>query len=437
MSHVIGIAVVDGQVASVVRDDNDAVVATHVVDVDDQSAASIGGAVIDLVSSAPFEVSRIGLVAPPAQVDALRAAFAPAPDRPVWFAGVSVDTVDSALVELTRTDATPIEGSAGPATGSLGGTSKSVAVVNLDEYTAPTSGMPIVTVDPQTGTITGRASWSPDHEQHTAVLDPTGAATVASAIASIPGSESITHVVFTGAGAAVPGVHAAFERALGRPVVIAPRPQFAIAGAAAGLARQPRPAYEPVSGAFAAQAPSTGRHQLVPEAVPHQVVPQAVGTPPAPQFSSAPYGSDHYAVGEGVTDAATVSLDEDGDPAPASDQRTRRRWWLIGGTTLAGFVILGAAIAAVLFSTGTAQRVVGVTTVSVTTQTTTVTNTETERNNTVHTTTVTPPTHTKTVTKTTTQPATTVTETETETITETETQQGQGQGQGQQGPSGN
>ena len=49
------------------------------------------------------------------------------------------------------------------------------------------------------------------------------------------------------------------------------------------------------------------------------------------------------------------------------------------------------AIAAVLLSTGTAQRVVGVTTVSVTTQTATVTHTETRSNHTVETTTVTPP----------------------------------------------
>ena len=74
---------------------------------------------------------------------------------------------------------------------------------------------------------------------------------------------------------------------------------------------------------------------------------------------------------------------------------------------------IGGAIAAVLLSTGTAQRVVGVTTVSVTTETAThtVTRTKTQTTTDVHT--VTPPTETKTVTKTSTRPPTTVTETAT------------------------
>ena len=58
----MGIAIVDGQIASVVRDEADAVVATT-VDLADESPATIVATVVDLVSSVPFEVSRIGLVA--------------------------------------------------------------------------------------------------------------------------------------------------------------------------------------------------------------------------------------------------------------------------------------------------------------------------------------------------------------------------------------
>ncbi len=368
MGHVLGIAVVDGQMASVVRDENDVVVATHSVDLSDESPATVSATVADLVSSAPFEVSRIGLVAgDPMLVEDLRAAFAPSPSRPAWYSTVTVDALDSAMVRLARTDPALSADRTG-----LG----SVAVVNLDEYTAPTSGLPIITVDPRSGAITGRTAWRPGFDEPTAVLDPSGAANVAGAISSIPGSETITHVVFTGSGADVPGVHAAFERALGRPVVVAAQPQYAIAGAAAGMARDGRPA------------------------------------PAAPV---------DFAAG----DQAQIALARVRTP---EQRRSRQRWWLIGATTLAGLVILGGAIAAVLFSTGAAQRVVGVTTVSVTTATTTLTQTETRSNHTVETrtTTVPPVTRTETVTKTTARPPSTVTETTTETTTVTEPPQSGG-----------
>ncbi|GAB09741.1 hypothetical protein GOARA_046_00100 [Gordonia araii NBRC 100433] len=372
MGHVMGIAVVDRQIASVVRDDNDAVVATNTVDVADETVATVTATVNDLVGSAPFEVTQIGLVAAdPALVDELRRAFEPFPSRPAWYSSLTVDALDSAMVELARTD---------PALRTAGG---QVALVNLDDYTAPTAGIPIIAVDPHSGVITGRTEWHPDFNQPTAVIDPSGAANVAGAISSMPGSETITHVVFTGTGADVPGVHAAFEGALGRPVVVAAQPRYAIAGAAASLAR---------GGAVA-----------------------PVGAPAAFAASpSAPYGgSDEYTtavVNPAAHDSPTV--------VATADRANRRRWWLIGGTAAAGFLILAGAIAAVLFSTGTAQRVVGVTTVSVSTETrtATVTRTETRSDTTVRTTTVTPPT--RTVTKTTTRPPSTITETETETVTE-------------------
>ena len=378
MGHVMGIAIVDGQIASVVRDDNDEVIATNTVDLAEESASAVGATIADLVNSAPFEVSRIGVVAAaPALVESLRAAFKPSPMAPAWYAAVTVDALDSAMVRLARTD--PALGPDRPVAGS-------VAVLNLDEYTAPTSGLPIIAVDPRSGAITGRAAWQPGYDEPTAVLDPSGAANVADAITSIPGSDAITHVVFTGTGADVPGVHAAFERALGRPVVVAAQPRFAIAGAAAGLARAGvRPGPEPMAvrpTAFAAVAPRGDANALA-----------------TPEWDS------------GLTSVRTVA-----------DKRNRRRWWLVGGTVAAGFVILGGAIAAVLLSTGTAQRVVGVTTVSVTTQTATVTHTETRSNHTVETTTVTPPTRTQTVTRTSTRAPSTVTETETETLTVTEQQ---------------
>ncbi|MFT4200751.1 MAG: hypothetical protein QM634_08490, partial [Gordonia sp. (in: high G+C Gram-positive bacteria)] len=209
MSHVIGFAVVDGQIASVVRDSADAVVATNMVDLRDESAATISATVADLVSSAPFEVSRIGLVAAdPVLVEQLRAAFAPGPGAPRWYSLVTVDVLDTAMVGLTLSDP------------GLGADRGNVALVNLDEYTAPTAGIPILAVDPRSGAITGRTTWQPAFDEPTAVLDPSGAANVAGAIAAMPGGDAVTRVVFTGSGAGVPGVRSAFEQALGRPVAV-------------------------------------------------------------------------------------------------------------------------------------------------------------------------------------------------------------------------
>ena len=42
MGHVMGIAIVDGQIASVVRDDNDEVIATNTVDLAEESASAVG-----------------------------------------------------------------------------------------------------------------------------------------------------------------------------------------------------------------------------------------------------------------------------------------------------------------------------------------------------------------------------------------------------------
>ncbi len=414
MAHVMGIAIVDGQIASVVRDDVDAVVATNTVDLADESPATIVATVDDLVSSVPFEVSRIGLVAAdPDLVNALRGALAPAPTRPDWYAAVSVDVLDTAIGQLARTD---------PALNADRAGTGSVAVVNLDDYTAPTAGIPIMTVDPRSGAVTGVAAWQPGFDEPTAVLDPSGAANVAGAISAIPGSESISHVVFTGSGADVPGVHAAFEQALGRPVVVAAQPRFAIAGAAAGIARAGSPsasgsfAVAPVpSSSFAAQPQPSGTFAAYPAVTPtggDESTTMIVESPAAPGYA--------YGGGDGGyrNDAPPGEGGDDHvGPAPVTrtpaDRRNRRRWWLVGGTVVAGMLILGGAIAAVLLSTGTAQRVVGVTTVSVTTETAThtVTRTKTQTTTDVHT--VTPPTETKTVTKTSTRPPTTVTETAT------------------------
>lgn len=418
VAHVMGIAVVDGQVASVVRDEFDNVVATNAVDIGDESPATIVSTVVDLVTSVPFEVSRIGLVAAdPNLVNALRGAFAPAPNRPDWYPAVTVDVLDTAIGQLARTD---------PAlSGDRTGTG-SVAVVNLDEYTAPTAGIPIMTVDPRSGAVTGAVPWQPGFDEPTAVLDPSGAANVAGVISSIPGSESISHVVFTGSGADVPGVHAAFEQALGRPVVVAAQPRFAIAGAAAGIARA---GGSPASGTFPAAPPASGSFAVAPSG---SSAVQPSGTFTAYSAQSPVGGDDSTTT---IVDSASAAGGysggaggyTDGDDgtgqvavAPVTrtpaDRRNRRRWWLVGGTAVAGMLILGGAIAAVLLSTGTAQRVVGVTTVSVTTETATHTvtrmKTQTQTNTDTHT--VTPPTETRTVTRTTTRPPTTVTETVTE-----------------------
>lgn len=345
MGQVLGIAVVDRQIASVVHDADGALLASNLVELDVESPSSVEAAINDLVESVPYEIDSIGIACADATLtETLAQRFVASPGRPGWYDLITVTDLAPALAQVAV---------------SQGHRSGTVAIVNLDENSAPAPGLSIVTVDAATGAITAGSNFDREHtaDQPSAVVDPAGANTVADAIASMPGGDAVTSVICIGPGASIPGVAPAFEYAVQRPVQIAEQPMFAIASGAAALSQQ-----------FPAVAPAV---------------------------------DDSY------------------------DRANRRRWMMIIAAVAGAFFVASIAGIAVLFGTGTAQRVVEGPTLSVTTETVTkippaktVTTTETdEREPTTHTRTVTPPR--ATVTRTIRGDEQTVTETVTETETET------------------
>lgn len=352
MGQVLGIAVVDRQIASVVHDADGKTLASNLVELDAETPAAVEAAIVELVESVPYHVDSIGVAcADAALTEILGQRFVLTPGRPTWYELVTVSDVSPALAQVAVTQANR---------------PGSVAMVNLDESSAPTPGLSIAIVDTATGMITAQSHFDTRHspDDPSAVVDPAGANTVAGAIAALPGGDAVTSVICTGPGAQIPGVAPAFEYAMQRPVQIATEPVFAIASGAAAMSQQ-TPVARPV-------------------------------------------------------------------PVDGYDRANRRRWWLIGASVAASLFVAAIAAAAVLFGTGTAQRVVEGPTLSVTTETVTqtperVTVTEAgPRRTTTSVRTVTPKrtTVTQTSTETTTvtdQGGPTVTQTETATVTTTVT----------------
>ncbi|GAB18726.1 hypothetical protein GOEFS_062_00350, partial [Gordonia effusa NBRC 100432] len=226
MGHVLGIAVVDRQIASVVHDAEGALLASNLVELDVESPSTVEAAINDLVESVPYEVDSIGLAcADPHLMETLAQRFVLTPGRPAWYELVTVTDVAPALAQVA------IAESQRPGT---------VAIVNLDENSAPAPGLSIVTVDTATGAITAQSDFDAQHDtaQPSAVIDPAGANTVADAVSSLPGADTLTSVIFTGPGAALPGVAPAFEYAMQRPVQIASQPLYSIASGAAVVSTQ-------------------------------------------------------------------------------------------------------------------------------------------------------------------------------------------------------
>ncbi|NMO02697.1 hypothetical protein HH308_15905 [Gordonia sp. TBRC 11910] len=350
MGHVLGIAVVDRQIASVVHDADGALLASNLVELDVESPSAVEAAINDLVDSVPYDIDSIGLAcADPTLTETLSQRFVLSPGRPAWYESVTVTDIAPALAQVGVTE------SRRPGT---------VAIVNLDENSAPAPGTSIVTVDTTTGIITAGTDFDAGHraDEPSAVVDPAGANTVADAIAAMPGGDAVTSVICTGPGAALPGVAPAFEYAMQRPVQIASQPLYAIASGAASMSTR-----LPVLGAAA---------------------------------------------------------------DPDYDRANRRRWAMIIAAVAGAFFVATIAGVAVLFGTGTAQRVVEGPTLSVTTETVTppaqtVTTTVVQQGDeTTRVRTVTPPARTVTRTVRPDGPTPTVTVSETATVTVTETVQG-------------
>ncbi|MEE3852946.1 hypothetical protein VZC37_21595 [Gordonia sp. LSe1-13] len=219
---VLGISVVEDQVASVVRSADGAIIASNLVELPDPSAQSAENAIHELVDSVPYEIDRIGVAcARPATQGYLQANLSPSTARPAWYDKVAVTDMPAALAEVARTTA------AGRGI---------IAVVDLDRSAVPSPGSSVVTLDSATGEVLGTAEFASGSPGP--VTDPAHASEVADAVTAAPGGSSVTSVVCTGPGAEVPGAPEALEYALARPVIVADQPALAAALGAAVLSRR-------------------------------------------------------------------------------------------------------------------------------------------------------------------------------------------------------
>ncbi|AZG47620.1 hypothetical protein [Gordonia insulae] len=221
---ILGISVIEDQIASVVRGADGEIIASNLVDLPDPSAQSAETAIHELVDSVPYEIDRIGIAcARPATQSYLQANLSPGGSRPGWYDKVTVTDMPSALAEVARTAVTG---------------HGIIAVVDLDRSAIPSPGSSVVTLDSATAEVLGTAEFA--YGSPGPVTDPAHASAVADAVIAAPGGSSVTSVVCTGPGAEVGGATAALEYALARPIVVPDQPALAAAVGAAVLTLRQR-----------------------------------------------------------------------------------------------------------------------------------------------------------------------------------------------------
>ncbi|ETA04987.1 hypothetical protein QEN41_13940 [Gordonia alkanivorans] len=219
-SVVLGISVVDDQIASVVRDADGHILASNLVDLPDPSAPAVQAAIVELVDSVPVVVDLIGVSVSREDVRKhLAQFFGSGGATESWYDRVVVTGYASALAEIACTHAT------------RGGV---VAVVDLDRDAAPASGTTVATVDTTSGAVLGTADFTT--HRLAPVTDPDGASALAAAVAKLPRGRDLTSIIVVGPGAELPGIAPAFEYAAQRPVTVADNPPLASAIGAADAA---------------------------------------------------------------------------------------------------------------------------------------------------------------------------------------------------------
>ncbi len=216
-SVVLGISIVDDQIASVVRDADGHILASNLVDLPDYSAPAVEAAIVELVESVPVVVDQIGVSVSREDVRKhLSQVFTSDTAADSWYSRVVVTGYASALAEIACIHAT------------RGGV---VAVVDLDREAAPAAG---ATVDTTSGAVLGTADFTT--HRLAPVTDPDGASGLATAVAELPRGRDITSIIVVGPGAEMPGIAPAFEYAAQRPVTVADNPPLASAIGAADAA---------------------------------------------------------------------------------------------------------------------------------------------------------------------------------------------------------
>lgn len=235
---VLGISVVDDQIASIVRDGQGNVLASNFVDLPESAPKAVESAIIELVGSVPIDVDQIGIAVSRDDVRShLASTLSPSTTGRSWYDKVVVTDYPSALAEIACAHAT------------RGGM---VAVVDLGRDAAPSAGTTLAIVDTTSGAVLSTSKFTAG--QLAPVTDPAGAERLATTVNKLPNGRNISSLIVVGAGAALPGIAPAFEYAAQRPVTVAESPVLAPAVGAADAA-----AVASSTGPVPVTSPSTGR----------------------------------------------------------------------------------------------------------------------------------------------------------------------------------
>lgn len=296
---VLGISVIEDQIASVVRGPDDAVIASNLVDLPDPSAQSAVQAIRELVDSVPYEIDRIGIAcARPATQNYLQANLTPGAGQPGWYGKVAVTDMPAALAQVARAEA---------------GGQGIIAAIDLDRSAIPSPGSSVVTLDSATGEVLGTAEFA--YGSPGPVTDPTHAAAVADAVTSAPGGSSVTSVVCTGPGAEMPGATSALEYALARPVRTLDQPTLAPAVGAAIIATSGIPEHRATS--------SSRRWWLIGAAMVGALALGAIAASAVLAGVDSRDTSDAVTISTVTQSASTVTVTSTADPVTHTEQATQ------------------------------------------------------------------------------------------------------------------
>lgn len=242
---VLGVSVIDDEIATVVRDATGEIVASNHVELSDDSPGTALEALTELVDSAPFAIDHIVVTCARPSVRSHLDFSLQSPGAPTWAQSVSFVDLPHVLAHVAQ--------------GAVGGVA---GVVVLGSTGAPALGSSVAVVDADRGSVL-RAAEIGD-TQAIAVTEPRGAGGLASQLGSLSPQTPPNTIVAVGSGAQLPEAIAAIETATRASVTVVAAPIFASAqGATELISAETRAipvtaAAAPVAFAEAAGAGTTG-----------------------------------------------------------------------------------------------------------------------------------------------------------------------------------